>query len=294
MSDLRGFTAMGGRIDPQTLITVLNHYLGEMTEIIERYGGTIIEFVGDGILSIFGAPIARCDHAASAVAAAIEMQSRMEAVNLWNREQGYPELEMGIGVNSGEAIVGNVGSEKRTRYNVIGSSVNLCGRVESCSVGGQVLISRQTREQIGTELEIAQELTVAPKGVEEPMTLYHVLSIGPPYGVSFQPAEEEPEPLAVPVMTRLWRLQEKQSGQTAAPCILTALCPAGAVLETPLDIQSFDNIKLDAGGELFCKVLTKQGTGWQVRFTAKPLGFGDWQTLVWRQSRARMEQLPRD
>lgn len=290
MSDLRGFTALSGRIDPQVLITVLNHYLGEMTEIIERYGGTIIEFVGDGILSIFGTPIVRSDHAASAVAAAIEMQGRMEAVNCWNREQGYPELEMGIGINSGEAIVGNVGSERRTRYNVIGSPVNLCGRVESCSVGGQVLISRQTREMIETELEIAQELTVAPKGLEEPMTLYQVLSIGAPYGVAFRPVEEEPEPLAIPVMTRLWRLQEKQSGQTAVPCILTALCPAGAVLETPMDMQPFDNIKLDAGGELFCKVLAKRGAGWQVRFTAKPLGFSDWQALVWQQSRVRSEQ----
>ena len=197
---------------------------------------------------------------------------------------------MGIGVNSGEAIVGNVGSERRTRYNVIGSSVNICGRVENCTVGGQVLISRQTRELIETELEIAQELTVAPKGVEEPMTLYQVLAIGAPYGVAFYPVEEEPAPLAVPVMTRLWRLQEKQSGQTAVPCILTALCPTGAVLETPLDMLPFDNIKLDAGGELFCKVLGRKGRGWQVRFTAKPLGFGDWQALVWQQSSARSER----
>jgi len=114
-----------------------------------------------------------------------------------------------------------------------------------------------------------------------------VLSIGPPYDVSFRPVEEEPEPPAVPVMTRLWRLQGKQSGQTAAPCILTALCQAGAVLETALDMQPFDNIKLDAGGQLFCKVLAKRGTGWQVRFTAKPLGFGDWQALVWQAGRAR-------
>lgn len=116
------------------------------------------------------------------------------------------------------------------------------------------------------------------------MTLYQVLSIGAPYDVVFRPAEEEPAPLTVPVMTRLWRMQEKQSGQTAAPCILTALCPAGALLETPLELRPFDNIKLDAGGELFCKVLERRGAGWQVRFTAKPLGFGDWQALVWQQS----------
>lgn len=289
MSDLRGFTTMGSQIDPHALIAVLNHYLGEMTEVIERRGGTIIEFVGDRILAIFGTPVVRDDHAASAVAAAIEMQRRMEEVNGWNREHGYPELEMGIGINSGDAIVGNVGSKRRMRYNVIGDTVNVCGRVEGYTVGGQILISRRTLDLIETQVEIAQEMTVLPKGVENPLTLYQVSGIGAPYNVSFCLVEEQPMPLTVPVMTRLWQLHAKKSGQTATPCILTALCPSGAVLETALDMQPLDDIKLDAGGELSCKVISRGGRGWRVRFTAKPLGFDDWHALVWQQSAYRAE-----
>lgn len=121
MSDIRGFTAMCEAMDARSLVTMLNHYLGEMTEIIEKYGGTVIEFIGDGILSLFGEPVKTNSHAADAVAAAIEMEAVMPEINRWNRAHGYPILEMGIGINTGEAIVGNIGSEKRTKYNVIGS-----------------------------------------------------------------------------------------------------------------------------------------------------------------------------
>ena len=101
MSDLRGFTAMSERMDAHSLISMLNHYLGEMTEIIQKHNGTIIEFIGDGIMAIFGAPAMSDHHAADAVAAAVEMQARMEAVNAWNEGYGYPALEMGIGLNTG-------------------------------------------------------------------------------------------------------------------------------------------------------------------------------------------------
>ena len=157
MSDLRGFTAMSEQMEPQALISMLNHYLGEMTEVIQQYNGTIIEFIGDGILAIFGAPLASDHHAADAVAAAVAMQTRMRDINAWNGQRGYPTLEMGIGINTGEVIVGNIGSEKRTKYGVVGSHVNLCGRIESYTTGGQILISPQTRALIHCELDVAKE-----------------------------------------------------------------------------------------------------------------------------------------
>lgn len=171
MSDLRGFTAMSERMEAQSLLALLNHYLGEMTEIVQRRNGTIIEFIGDGIMAIFGAPAPSDSHAADAVAAAIEMQSRMEAINAWNRERGYPVLEMGIGINTGEVIVGNIGSEKRTKYGVVGNHINLFGRIESYTVGGQVLISPKTRSMVSEPLDIAMEQEVFPKGVKTPLTL---------------------------------------------------------------------------------------------------------------------------
>jgi adenylate cyclase len=108
MSDLRGFTAMSERMNPQDLITMLNHYFGVMYEEIERYNGTLIEFMGDGMLVIFGAPVTTRTHASDAVAAALGMQKRMREVNKWNAERGYEPLEMGIGINTDEMILGNI------------------------------------------------------------------------------------------------------------------------------------------------------------------------------------------
>jgi adenylate cyclase len=106
MSDLRGFTAISERMDPADTISMLNHYLGAMTEVIQNRGGTIIEFIGDGIMAIFGAPVCRDSFASDAVAAGLEMEAAMEDVNRWNSERDYPPLEMGIGLHIGEVVIG--------------------------------------------------------------------------------------------------------------------------------------------------------------------------------------------
>lgn len=277
MSDLRGFTALSERMEPHALTDMLNHYLSQMARIIEKRGGTVMEYLGDGILAVFGAPVFQADHAARSVAAALEMQQQMEAVNAWNARMGYPILEMGIGVNSGTPIVGNIGSEERTRYGVIGSEVNLCGRIESYTVGGQVLISLHTRAQIREELEISQEIEVAPKGVTKPITVSHVTAIGAPYSISCKIDAAEPQPLERPLKTDLYMIREKHADMSPRSCALTALCDTGAVMETAAPLHAFDNIKLSAaGGELFCKVMERRGAGWLVRFTAKPANFAQW------------------
>lgn len=276
MSDLRGFTAMSERMEAQSLISMLNHYLGEMTEVIQDRNGTIIEFIGDGIMAIFGAPAPSGSHAAEAVAAAVEMQSRMDAVNAWNAERGYPALEMGIGINTGEVIVGNIGSEKRTKYGVVGSHVNLCGRIESYTVGGQVLISPRTREMIAEPLDIAMEQSVFPKGVTEPLTLSHVTGIGGAYGVSCKRREDEPLPLEKPQEVGFFVIRDKHSDIEPSRGRITALSASGAVMETDAQVERFDNLWFEAGGKLFCKVLSRRGGGWLLRFTATPPGFDKW------------------
>lgn len=273
MSDLRGFTAMSERMEPQSLIAMLNHYLGEMTEIIQRRSGTIIEFIGDGIMAIFGAPLPSDHHAADAVAAAVEMQMRMENINAWNAERGYPLLEMGIGLNTGEVIVGNIGSEKRTKYGVVGSHVNLTGRIESYTVGGQILVSPRTRELISEPLEIAQEQSVFPKGVKEPLLLAHVTGIGGDYGLSCKKQEDMPVPLEKPKDILFFIIRDKHSDLEPSIGRITALSGTGAVLETDVEIKQFDNLQLEAGGKLFCKVISKEGSGWRLRFTAIPADF---------------------
>ena len=277
MSDLRGFTAMSERMDAGDLIAMLNHYLGEMTEVIQGRGGTIIEFIGDGIMAIFGAPAPSRSHAADAVAAALEMEARMEAVNAWNAERDYPLLEMGIGLNTGEVIVGNIGSEKRTKYGVVGSHVNLCGRIESYTVGGQVLIAPRTRELADAELTIEQEMTVYPKGVQGELVLSQVTGIGAPYNVSVKTRDTRPEALGRPIPVLFHTIDGKHGNDRNFYGGLTAAARDGAVLESGAELNVFDNLLLEAGGKLFCKVMEKMEEGGVLlRFTSIPAGYEAW------------------
>ena len=280
MSDLRGFTAMSERMEAQNLISMLNHYLGEMTEIIQRRGGTIIEFIGDGILAIFGAPVPSQSHASDAVAAAVEMQERMEAVNAWNAQRAYPALEMGIGINTGEVIIGNIGSEKRTKYGVVGSHVNLCGRIESYTVGGQVLISPETRRLISEPLEIAMVQEVFPKGCAAPLKLSQVTGIGGAYGISCRIQENPLVPLPSPIPVTFLTILEKYVDREPQQGCFTALNDTGGLLETEAVLEPYLNLQIEIAekGKLFAKVMGSAGKGWLLRFTAKPPNFARWRT----------------
>ena len=141
MSDLRGFTSLSEGLPAEDVVAMVNIYLETMTDIILKYQGTIDEFIGDGILVIFGAPLQRPDDAQRAVACAVDMQLAMASVNDLNRQAGHPEVALGIGINTGPMVVGNIGSKKRMKYGVVGSNVNLTARIESYTVGGQIFIS---------------------------------------------------------------------------------------------------------------------------------------------------------
>lgn len=276
MSDLRGFTALSERMDPADLIALLNHYLEEMTAAIQEQGGTIIEFIGDGILAIYGAPVFYEDHAARAVAAALRMQSRMEDVNKWNMDRGYPPLEMGIGINTGEVIVGNIGSEKRTKYGVAGAAVNLCGRIESYTIGGQILIPPATRDAVEAELEIAKELTVYPKGAQKELLLSQVTGIGKPYDIYAMAVSKKPVPLKKPAPVCFFRLDGKHKLEGTCFGGITAITDDRALFSTDTKLEIFDNIQIEAGGDLYCKVLEKQEEGYLLQYTAIPVGYGVW------------------
>ena len=160
MSDLRGFTQVADRIPPDRVVRLLNNYLGTMADVILSFQGTIDEFIGDAILAIFGAPVQRGDDALRAVACAVEMQRAMERVNEFNRREGLPAVEMGIAIHTGEVVVGNIGSDKRAKYGDVGSPVNLTARIESYTVGGQILVSDRTRRECGPDLSAGNEVVV--------------------------------------------------------------------------------------------------------------------------------------
>ncbi len=165
-SDLRGFTTFAESLPPDQVIEVLNHYLEEMSDAIMDHGGTLVSYMGDGIMAVFGAPIEQPDHADRAVAAAEEMVSkRLESFNAWLRGEGLGEgFRMGVGINSGSVMSGQVGSERRIEYTAVGDTTNTAARLEGMTKGTphQVFIADSTRAGMadGERLAFVDEFPV--------------------------------------------------------------------------------------------------------------------------------------
>ncbi|CAN5480146.1 hypothetical protein BH23BAC4_BH23BAC4_16600 [soil metagenome] len=281
MSDLRGFSMVSERLPPERVVEVLNGYLGRMAEIIHDHGGTIIEFIGDAILAVFGAPIEREDTAGRAVAAALAMQRAMPAVNeqvMSIAGTAVSPLEMGIGVHTGDAIVGNIGSVTRTKYGVVGSHVNLTGRIESCTVGGQVLVSQATLEASSAPIETAGRVELSAKGFSETVILHDVRRISEPYDVVLDESESIWREVSPPFPISLCLLDGKQlSGETAAAEIL-ALGSGRSRIRAEVQLAALANLRviLDQGieGEVafYAKVVSDATCAEvaELRFTAIP------------------------
>lgn len=178
--DLRSSTRLSEQMSPTDFICMLNHFLGEMIEIINAWQGNILEFVGDEIVAVFGAPRENEYSARDAVACAVAMQRRMGAVNVWNREQGFPEIAMGVGLHTGEAILGNIGSETRVKYDMIGRNVNLAARVQGYTVGGQILATAELIRAAGEQVVLNESgsMLVTPKGIQEQIRLFDIIGYG--------------------------------------------------------------------------------------------------------------------
>jgi len=177
MSDLRGFTALSETRDPEEMVQLLNRYLGKMSEIILKYDGIIDEIIGDAILAVFGAPKSHGNDPERAIACAIEMQNSLAGLNKESLNPEYPPLEMGIGINTGSVIVGNIGSELRMKYGIVGSAVNRAARIESNSIGGQVLIGETTFSHAKDIIKTELPKTVMMKGMQNPLVFYSVTAI---------------------------------------------------------------------------------------------------------------------
>jgi len=149
--DLRGFTTFAEHAGPELVIDVLNTYLGEMTEAIQRHRGTVVSYQGDGIMAVFGAPVARADHAASAVDAAQELlEVRLGRLNAWLAERDLPPFRLGVGLNSGAVMSGTVGSERRMEYAAVGDTTNVAARLQAATKGTPyaVFVSQTTWDRL--------------------------------------------------------------------------------------------------------------------------------------------------
>lgn len=210
ISDLRGFTSVSELLPAETVVKIINLYLDAMTDIIGRHRGTIDQFIGDAILAMFGAPISHDDDAMRAVACAVDMQLAIKDVNERCRAAGYPEVSMGIGINTGEVVVGNIGSTKRTKYGPMGRNVNLASRIESYTVGGQILVSESTLKACETIVETSRAIEVMPKGFKQPIILYEVKGIGGDFNrFVAEKKGAESITLKTPIRIGFWKIEEK-------------------------------------------------------------------------------------
>jgi adenylate cyclase len=177
MSDIRQFTTISEQLPPADVVRMLNTYLGCMSDIIMGHQGTIDEFIGDAILAIFGAPISREDDAERAVRCALDMQQAMQDINRGNQLEGLPEISMGIGLNTGAVIAGNIGSEKRSKYGVVGHHVNLTARIEERTAGGEVLVSQSTLDKLSSSYSMGREERVQMKGIKGEVAIFQITGV---------------------------------------------------------------------------------------------------------------------
>jgi class 3 adenylate cyclase len=172
-ADIRGFSAYAERTDPEALVATVNRYLGIATDAVLAQGGTLDKYLGDGLLAFYNSPVAHEDHAMRALQTALIIRRKTEELNATPEGQG---LKFGIGIHTGEAVVGNIGTPELMNFTAVGESVNLAKRIEEVAGPGEIIITRETLQQLGEErakVEARQAVTV--KGLSEPVEIYQAI-----------------------------------------------------------------------------------------------------------------------
>lgn len=176
-SDIRGFTTASEQHTPEAVVAQLNEYFTAMVQVLFRHHGTLDKFVGDMVMGLFGAPVDDPRHADHAVAAALEMMQELDRLNGQWKAQGRPTMDIGIGINSGEMIAGNIGSDTVMSYTVIGDAVNLGARLESATKDhhARILISEATRAKLTTHVKTREIGPIVVKGKAQQVVVHEVL-----------------------------------------------------------------------------------------------------------------------
>jgi adenylate cyclase len=281
MSDLRGFTDLSERLKPEQVVQMLNAYFKVMVDVVFKYKGTINEIIGDSLLIIFGAPQEMPDRTQMAVACAIEMQNAMGRVNEYNRGDGLPRIEMGIGINEAEVIVGNIGSSKRIKYGVVGSGVNMTSRIESYTIGGQILVSESVYSVIGDLLRVDGRREFTPKGSTRPLRVFEIGGIGSPYNLALEKQDMDMVTLARSIPIYCFPEGGEDIRQKKAEGHMVRLSKAGCEVEFKDSVPTFTNIRVnfadvddDLGNkDFYGKVMgqfVNSGGRYVIRFTSTP------------------------
>ncbi|MFM7531441.1 MAG: adenylate/guanylate cyclase domain-containing protein [Rubrivivax sp.] len=283
MADLRGFTSTAAGLEPPVLMRMLNDFLGAMTEVILAHHGIIDEFIGDAILAVFGAPHTRLDDADRAMRCALKMQEALSKVNLNNRVKGLPLLSMGIALHTGEVVVGNIGSDMRAKYGVVGGNVNLTARIESATVGGQVLISEATRQHATQALRLGERLAFAAKGIAQDVVAWELRGIGESTATGGSGDEAVMHGCRSPLRVAVRRVESKQLGAAVHEGWVTSVSEQGAVMLIAGAFPAGTELHLHwlgASGHLAhetaVKVRAQDDQGLTVRFGVAQPGLIDW------------------
>ena len=267
LADLRGFTSIAGSLPAAVVIQLLNPCLIKMSEIIFRHHGTIDKFMGDSIMVLFGAPESREDDVRRALTCAVEMQMTMSMLNLAHKDQGMPELYMGIGINTGTVLAGTLGSERYSEYTVIGDEVNLASRIEAFSLRGQVLISQSTYERCRDFVETSEPMDIHVKGKPEPVSLREVVAI-PSLGLKVPRQEiRRSHRIEVKLPARFHNIRAKIVMPEPCEAIVRDIGYHGMMLQPDKELALHTEIKLEfdlplvnyRAADVYAKVVSRKG-----------------------------------
>ena len=266
VSDIRGFSEISSKLNYNRLGEMLNYYLGSMTDIVERYNGHVLEFMGDGILAGFGITDEDSYHADNAIRAAIEMQKALPDINKWNERHGFPNhVEIGIGISTGDVFAGVIGSLDKFKYDVLGSNVNLASRIESYTIGGQILISQETKDECHENLGILANIKATPKGFDQEMTYYYISGIG---DLKLDIKTDITHKLNHPIKVTFNVYQDKANNTKEYNGLVVEVGENSIVLSTKVNLSLFDIVKVNHKEGVTCKVISFKETGVTLRFTS--------------------------
>ncbi|HEX7286535.1 MAG TPA: adenylate/guanylate cyclase domain-containing protein [Candidatus Angelobacter sp.] len=173
-ADIRGFTAMSEGLEPARIVEILNEYFTRVTDVIFDHGGMIDKYMGDAVMAVFGVPVAKGNDAAGAVESAIQVQKLIIEMNRDAAARGWPELRIGIGINTGIVTAGNIGSPRQLDYTVVGDTVNIASRLMSSAEGGEILITESTAAEIGNKFNTRKLPALRLRGRSEPVRVFQV------------------------------------------------------------------------------------------------------------------------
>ncbi|MBE2279396.1 MAG: response regulator [Ignavibacteriaceae bacterium] len=267
IADIRGFSSITEKLDARSTLTIVNTFFSSMIDLVVKYGGIIDELMGDSLLVFFGALNNEGSQADYAVASAIEMINKVPEINRILIEQNLPEISLGVGINSGEVIIGNIGSEKRSKFGAVGKNIVIASRIESFTTGNQIYISSSTLKDLKSKAGIRSSLNVSLKGVSGDTEIYDIDSISGLFNLKVVREVSNPVKKVLNATVSIRILDGKILRSNSSEGSIISIDGNSCLLKTSMLISLHDNLKLEnisqAGdkNEVYAKVTQIENNG---------------------------------